>query len=73
MFETIGIILDFQKGRVRKKPKRIWRAFFAGREILRRRRVYGKMVEIWLGHITSFAMLAPSALSCCFHIYKFVQ
>jgi hypothetical protein len=73
VFETVGIILDFEKGRVRNKPKRIWRAFFAGREILRRRRVHGKMVEIWLGHMTSLAMLAPSALSCFFHIYKFVQ
>ena len=45
----------------------------AGKELLRRRRVSAKVLEIWLGHMTSLFMISPQALSCFFHIYKFVQ
>eukprot|EP00438_Fugacium_kawagutii_P022823 Skav218923 [mRNA] locus=scaffold2031:18320:23007:+ [translate_table: standard] len=72
-FETVGIILDFNHGTIRNKPKRLWKAFFAGRELLRRKRVPVKLVEIWLGHMTSLFMLTPAALSSFFHIYRFVQ
>lgn len=73
IFETIGVIFDFEKGVARNKPRRIWRAFLAGKELLRRRRVSGRHVEVWLGHMTSLFMLLPSGLSCFFHIYRFVQ
>ena len=73
IFETVGLVLDFERGVIRNKPKRLWKAFFAGRELLRRRRVSGKLIEIWLGHMTSIFMLYPCALSTFFHIYRFVQ
>ena len=72
-FETVGVVMDFAKGRVRNKPSRIWRTFLAGQELLRRKRVPGKLVEIWLGHITSLFMLSSHALSAFFHIYRFVE
>ena len=71
--ETIGVVLDFSVGAARNKPRRIWRAFMAGKELLRRRRVSAKVLEIWLGHMTSLFMISPQALSCFFHIYKLVQ
>jgi hypothetical protein len=73
VFETVGLVLDFRKGTIRNKPKRLWKAFFAGRELLKRRRVSGKLVEVWLGHITSLFMITPCGLSCFFQIYRFVQ
>ena len=73
VFETIGVIFDFVKGVARNKPRRVWRAFLAGKELLRRRRVSGKHIEVWLGHMTSLFMLMPSGLSCFFHIYRFLQ
>ena len=73
VFETVGLILDFDRGEIRNKPKRLWRAFFAGQEILRRRRVPTKVLEVWLGHMTSIFMISPHALSCFFHIYRYIQ
>ena len=66
VFTTVGVILDFKAGVIRNKPNRLWRAFAAGREILRRKRVPTKLLEIWLGHMTSLFMLTPHALSAFF-------
>ena len=73
VFETVGLVLDFERGEIRNKAKRLWRAFFAGQEILRRRRVATKVLEVWLGHMTSIFMISPHALSCFFHIYRYIQ
>ena len=72
-FETVGVVMDFARGYVCNKPSRIWRTFLAGQELLRRKRVRGKLVEIWLGHITSLFMLSSHGLSAFFHIYRFVE
>lgn len=71
-FTTVGIIIDFNSGVIRNKPKRIWKVFFAGRALLRRKKVAVNIVEKWLGHCTSLFMLAPHGLSAFFHIYRFV-
>ena len=73
VLETVGVILDFEQGVARNKPRRLWKAFLAGQEILRRRRVSIKVLEVWLGHMTSIFMLAPAFLSCYFHIFRFMQ
>eukprot|EP00438_Fugacium_kawagutii_P002204 Skav236698 [mRNA] locus=scaffold4101:93982:96339:- [translate_table: standard] len=72
VFETVGIKIDFNTGMASNKPRRLWRVFFAGREILRRKVISVKLLEIWLGHMTSIFMLTPQCLSCFFHIYKFI-
>ena len=72
VFSTVGIIIDFKNRSIRNKPSRLWRAFLAGREILRRGRISVKLLEKWLGYMTSIFMLSPSGLSCFFHIYRFV-
>lgn len=73
VFETVGIIIDFNTGDIRNKPKRVWRAFLAGQEILRRKKLPTKVLEVWLGHMTSIFMVTPCALSCFFHIYRYIQ
>ena len=73
VFTTVGVILDFKAGVIRNKPNRLWRAFAAGRGILRRKRVPTKLLEIWLGHMTSLFMLTPHALSAFFHIYRYIE
>ena len=72
IFETVGIIIDFRQRIIRNKPKRLWKAFFGGRELLMRNKVSVKVLERWLGFMTSIFMLSPHGLSCFFHIYKFV-
>lgn len=72
IFETVGIIIDFKERIIRNKPKRLWKAFFGGRELLMRKKVSVKVLERWLGFMTSIFMLAPHGFSCFFHIYKFV-
>ena len=73
VFETVGIILDFERGEVRNKPKRLWKAFMAGQMILSRRRITTCVLEVWLGHMTSLFMLAPCGLSCFSSIYRYIQ
>ena len=72
-FETVGLLIDFNTGEIRNKPKRLWKAFLAGRELLRRRRVPTKLLEVWLGHMTSIFMTTPSSLSCFFDIYRYIN
>lgn len=70
---TVGVIFGFDKGIARNKPRRILRAFLAGREILRRRRISVKIIETWLGHVASLFMLAPAGLSCYSTIYRLIH
>ena len=72
-FTTVGIVLDFRRRKVLVKPRRLWKVFLAGREILRRGRVNGNVLEKWLGHMTFIFMVAPAGLSAFFHIYRQVQ
>lgn len=72
-FTTVGIVLDFRQRKVLVKPRRLWKVFLAGREILRRGRVSGSVLEKWLGHMTFIFMVAPAGLSTFFHIYRQVQ
>ena len=72
-FETVGLLIDFNTGEIRNKPKRLWKAFLAGRELLRRRRIPTKLLEFWLGHMTSIFMTTPSSLSCFFNIYRYIN
>lgn len=67
------MVIDFdEKQIIRNKLSRLWRAFLAGREILRHGRIAVKVLERWLGHMTAIFMIAPDGLSCFFHIYKFI-
>ena len=73
VFETIGLIVDFDKKVVRNKPKRLWKVHLAGLEICKRSKIRAEVVEVWLGHATSIFRLAPHFLSIFFDIYRFVR
>ena len=73
VFETIGLIVDFEKKVIRNKPKRIWKVHLAGKAICRRAKLRTEIVEVWLGHATSLFRLAPHFLSIFFDIYRFVR
>eukprot|EP00438_Fugacium_kawagutii_P017101 Skav204591 [mRNA] locus=scaffold672:132020:137458:- [translate_table: standard] len=72
-FETVGIIVDFENKKVFNKPLRLWKVYLASRALLRRGRVRGEMVEVWLGHVTALFRLAPHFLSIFSHIYRFCE
>ncbi len=73
VFETVGIVLDFEHKVVSNKSRRVWRVHLAGRALCRRRKVWGHAVEVWLGHATSIFRLAPHFLAIFDKIYRFVQ
>ncbi len=70
--ETVGVIVDFERGVIRNKPSRLWKVHLAGRELCRRTKVRVEAVEVWLGHATSIFRLSPSLLSIFAVIYRFV-
>ena len=72
VFESVGVVLDFEKCAISNKPHRIWRFFFATVALLRRKKIRGEHLRIWLGHATSLFMIAPCCLSVFYHCYKFV-
>ena len=71
--ETVGIVLDFEAGVARNKPKRLWKVFLAGQSLMHRRRVSVDLLEVWLGHASYIFMLMPLGLSSFFHIYRFIH
>lgn len=73
VLQTIGVVFDFRNGVAHPTHRRVWRTFLAGRELLRRRRVSVKHLEIWVGHVTAIFMLTPPLLSCFFHTYRFLK
>lgn len=71
--EGLGLHFDME-GRVvaHSKSRRAWRLWWASRCLLRRSKVHGKLLQIWLGHMVHhFQVMRPcmSALSAC---YRFV-
>ena len=73
-FEGIGLHLSFG-GKVwaHAKRQRAWRLWFAGLGLLRRGRVHGRLLQIWVGHVTHhFQIMKPAmaALSAC---YRFIN
>ena len=71
--DGLGLHFDME-GRVvvHSKQRRAWRLWWASRSLLRRSKVHGKELQIWLGHMVHhFQVMRPcmSALSAC---YRFV-
>ncbi|CAE7713929.1 unnamed protein product [Symbiodinium sp. CCMP2592] len=60
-------------GLFRPTRKRAWKARCAIRELLRRGRARGEVVERLLGHLTFLSLCRPEALSVFGEIYKFVK
>ena len=70
--DTLGMTFSFDRGvRVRGKQTRVWRLWGASRALLRRRRVSGETLRIWLGHVNFHFLLARPLLSTLSATYKF--
>ena len=70
--ETLG--LEFMFGdriTLTNKKSRAWSLYLATKGILRRKRVSGDLLRIWLGHVNFFFQLARPALSALSATYKF--
>ena len=63
MFNSVSCDIDFKPGTLSITSKRLWRFYLASHEILRRVKVRGEHLRIWLGHATSLFRIAPFALA----------
>ena len=70
--DSLGLRLDF-KGRVAAlpKPSKTWRLWLATQEMLRWRKLHGKLLQVWLGHITHHFALMKSCMSILSACYRF--
>lgn len=72
-FETLGMVFDMQSRCIRHRPKRAWRLYKATRALLKRGRIHGETLRIWLGHVVNHFQLMKPAMSCLHACYRFVQ
>lgn len=72
-FETLGIVFDMRQRCIRHRNKRAWRLYLATKALLRRGRVHGETMRIWLGHVVNHFQLMRPAMSCLHASYRFVQ
>lgn len=73
IFETVGVVVDFESKTIRNKPNRLWRIYHSAHAICKRSNIRPEIVEVWVGHATSVFRLAPHFLSVFFHIYRFTS
>ena len=71
--ESVGIVLDFEGGRVINKPRRVWSFHLATIALLRRRKLNADILQIWAGHYTSLMGIASHGLSALFDTYRFIE
>ena len=70
--DTLCLTFHFADGvRVTAKAERAWRLWSATRAILRRRRVSGDVLRVWLGHVNFHFLLCRPLLSILNASYKF--
>ena len=70
--DTLGLTFDFSDGvRVRSKRERAWRLWYATKCLLRRRRVNGDVLRVWLGHVNFHFLLSRPLLSTLSACYRF--
>lgn len=70
--DTLGLTFDFSDGvRVRSKRERAWRLWYATKCLLRRRRVNGDVIRVWLGHVNFHFLLSRPLLSTLSACYRF--
>ena len=70
--ESLGLFLDFRdRATARAKSERAWKLWTATRGLLRRRRVSGRVLRVWLGLVNFHMQLFRPALSSLSATYKF--
>eukprot|EP00959_Pyramimonas_sp_CCMP1952_P294608 6162078-Pyramimonas_sp.AAC.1 len=71
--EHLGAIFDGHRRLLHHQPRRVWRVYLAGKELLRRRRLRGEVLRVWVGHVVHLFMLNRPALSSLWAVYQFIQ
>ena len=51
--ESVGCVLDFDRGVIMNKPSRVWRFASATEALLRRRKLNVEILQVWCGHYTA--------------------
>ena len=70
--ESLGLCFSFtDRVRVRAKKDRAWRLWAATRALLKRKRISGETLRLWLGHVNFHFLLARPLLSVLSACYKF--
>ena len=73
VLEALGLVYDFKDRTLRHTSRRMWRLYLATCAFLRRSRVSGDQMQIWLGHVVNHFQLEKSCLSCLSACYRFVE
>eukprot|EP00435_Cladocopium_sp_Y103_P009768 s2772_g2.t1 len=71
--ESVGLVLDFEKGVLSNKPQRLWRFYLSTLALLKRRKLKGEVMQIWSGHFTAICSLAACGLSVLDSVYRFIE
>ena len=70
--ESLGLQFNFgSRVFIRNKTSRAWRLYLSTKAILKRKRVSGDLLRVWLGHTNFFFQLSRLGLSCPSAVYKF--
>ena len=70
--DSVGCHLDLRNGILTNKPKRVWSFVRATSAILRRRKLHGKVLQVWAGHYTALCGITPWGLSVLQSVYRFI-
>lgn len=73
ILESVGCVLNLKQGLLRNKLRRVWRFHMATLALLRRRKLKGKIIQIWAGHFTALCSHTPWGLSSLQHTYRFIE
>ena len=71
--ESVGCVLDFSRGILSNKPRRVWKFALATEALLRRRKLSTEILQVWTGHFTSLCSITPWGLSALQQVYRFMQ
>ena len=63
LLQTLGLVYHWKERRLCHLPRRIWRTRLASQALIRRRKLCGRTLEIWLGHAINLSQLSPECLS----------
>ena len=73
LFEMPGVEVHGRHGRVRHKPRRVWRLYRGIEFLLRSPTVPGWQVRVYIGHGVTVCQLMRPALACLRSLYDFVS
>eukprot|EP00438_Fugacium_kawagutii_P019574 Skav228158 [mRNA] locus=scaffold439:19428:23715:+ [translate_table: standard] len=72
-FETLGLVFDLKRRRIRHRAARSWRLYLATRALLRRGRIPGELLRVWIGHVVHHFQLTRCNMSAIHACYRFVE